>query len=80
MTLGSIAPGVTVTVAFTVNVVSLPPTGLLNNQSTVSFTSGVVSNVAFSNIVTTPVYLPILAAAKAPIQSMLPLGIRLLIL
>ncbi|MEK5415130.1 DUF7507 domain-containing protein [Paenibacillus sp. FSL L8-0708] len=65
VTLGSIAPGVTVTVAFTVNVVSLPPTGLLNNQSTVSFTSGVVSNVAFSNIVTTPVYLPILAAAKS---------------
>ncbi|MBY3622078.1 DUF11 domain-containing protein [Acinetobacter sp. CUI P1] len=65
VTLGSIAPGVTVTVAFTVNTVSLPPSGLLNNQSTVSFTSGVLSNVAFSNIVSTPIYLPILAAAKS---------------
>ncbi|HEY4430455.1 MAG TPA: hypothetical protein VGN87_05395, partial [Paenibacillus sp.] len=65
VTLGSIAPGVTVTVAFTVNTVSLPPSGLLKNQSTVSFTSGVLSNVAFSNIVSTPIYLPILAAAKS---------------
>ncbi|WP_449601318.1 DUF7507 domain-containing protein [Paenibacillus sp. Marseille-Q9583] len=65
VTLGSIAPGVTVTVAFTVNTVSLPPSGLLNNQSTVSFTSGVLNNVAFSNIVSTPIYLPILAAAKS---------------
>lgn len=53
------------TVAFTVNTVSLPPSGLLNNQSTVSFTSGVLSNVAFSNIVSTPIYLPILSAAKS---------------
>jgi uncharacterized repeat protein (TIGR01451 family) len=64
VTLGSIAPGVSVIVAFTVAVVSLPPSGVLNNQSTVSFTSGVLSNVAFSNIVSTPIYLPILAAAK----------------
>lgn len=65
ITLGSIAPGVNVTVAFNVSVLSLPPSGLLNNQSTISFTSGVLSNTAFSNIVTTPVYLPILTAAKS---------------
>lgn len=64
VTLGSIAPGVSVIVAFTVNAVSVPPSGLLNNQSTVSFTSGVLSNVAFSNIVSTPIFLPVLAAVK----------------
>ncbi|WP_156131006.1 DUF11 domain-containing protein [Paenibacillus sp. FSL H7-0357] len=65
VTIGSIAPGASVTVAFTVTVTSLPATGLLNNQSSVSFTSGALSNVAFSNIVTTPVYEPIVAAVKS---------------
>jgi uncharacterized repeat protein (TIGR01451 family) len=63
--IGSIAPGASVTVAFTVTVTSLPASGVLNNQSSVSFTSGAISNIAFSNIVTTPVYQPIVAAAKS---------------
>ncbi|WP_260510227.1 DUF7507 domain-containing protein [Paenibacillus typhae] len=65
VTIGSIAPGASVTVAFTVNVTSLPAGGVLNNQSSVSFTSGALANVAFSNIVTTPVYQPIVAAVKS---------------
>lgn len=65
VTIGSIAPGASVTVAFTVTVTSLPATGVLNNQSSVSFTSGALSNIAFSNIVTTPVYQPVLTAAKS---------------
>ncbi|KAI7255878.1 hypothetical protein KC345_g11060, partial [Hortaea werneckii] len=64
VTIGSIAPGASVTVAFSVTVTSLPVSGVLNNQSSVSFTSGALSSVAFSNIVTTPVYQPIIAAAK----------------
>ncbi|AIQ51776.1 DUF7507 domain-containing protein [Paenibacillus sp. FSL R7-0331] len=63
--IGSIAPGASVTVAFTVSVTTLPATGVLNNQSSVSFTSGALSYVAFSNIVTTPVYQPIVAAVKS---------------
>ncbi|QSF47685.1 DUF11 domain-containing protein [Paenibacillus tianjinensis] len=65
VTIGSIATGASVTVAFTVTVTSLPAIGLLNNQSSVSFTSGAVANVAFSNTVTTPVYQPIVAAVKS---------------
>ncbi|WNS46474.1 isopeptide-forming domain-containing fimbrial protein [Paenibacillus sp. MMS20-IR301] len=64
VTIGSIAPGATVTVAFRVTVTSLPASGVLNNQSSVSFTSGALSSVAFSNIVTTPVYQPIVTAVK----------------
>ncbi|WP_255374485.1 hypothetical protein [Cohnella sp. OV330] len=59
-----IAPGATATVAFNVTVTSLPPSQTLSNQSTVTFTSGVFSGVTFSNTVTTPVYIPILSAAK----------------
>ena len=65
MTIGSIAPGASVTVAFNVTVTSLPASGVLNNQSSVSFTSGSLSSVAFSNIVTTPVFQPVIAAAKS---------------
>lgn len=65
VTIGSIAPGASVTVAFNVTVTALPPSGLLNNQSSASFTSGALSSAAFSNIVTTPVFQPIIAAAKS---------------
>ncbi|QUL56682.1 DUF11 domain-containing protein [Paenibacillus tritici] len=65
VTIGSIAPGASVTVAFNVTVTSLPGSEVLNNQSSVSFTSGALSSVAFSNIVTTPVFQPIIAAAKS---------------
>lgn len=65
VTIGSIAPGASVTVVFSVTVTSLPVSGVLNNQSSVSFTSGALSSVAFSNIVTTPVFQPIIAAAKS---------------
>lgn len=65
VTIGSIAPGASVTVAFNVTVTSLPSSGVLNNQSSASFTSGALASVAFSNIVTTPVFQPVLAAAKS---------------
>ncbi|WP_238653269.1 DUF7507 domain-containing protein [Paenibacillus piscarius] len=63
--IGSIAPGASVTVAFNVTVTSLPASGVLINQSSASFTSGALASVAFSNIVTTPVFQPVLAAAKS---------------
>ncbi|WP_420819544.1 DUF7507 domain-containing protein [Paenibacillus pinistramenti] len=64
ITMGSIAPGASATVAFTAAVNTLPPSGLLNNQSSASFTSGALAGAAFSNTVTTPVYLPTLNANK----------------
>lgn len=74
ITLGSIAPGVTVTVVFSVQVTSLPASAVLNNQSTVSFTSGAFSATTFSNTITTPVYQPILAAVKTGDQAVATVG------
>ncbi|MFK0521407.1 hypothetical protein ACINKY_04275 [Paenibacillus illinoisensis] len=74
ITIGSIAPGATVTVVFSVQVTSLPASTVLNNQSTVSFTSGVFSATTFSNTVTTPVYQPILAAVKTGDQAIATVG------
>ncbi|GLX67866.1 DUF7507 domain-containing protein [Paenibacillus glycanilyticus] len=60
----AIAPGATTTIIFNVLVTSLPSPAVLNNQSSVTFTSGTFSGVTFSNTVTTPVYQPILSAVK----------------
>ncbi|MET3942563.1 putative repeat protein (TIGR01451 family) [Paenibacillus sp. PvP094] len=74
ITIGSIAPGATVTVVFSVRVTSLPASAVLNNQSTVSFTSGVFSATTFSNTVTTPVFQPILTAVKTGDQTIATVG------
>lgn len=74
ITIGSIAPGATVTVVFSVQVTSLPASAVLNNQSTVSFTSGVFSATTFSNTLTTPVYQPILTAVKTGDQTIATVG------
>lgn len=74
ITIGSIAPGATVTVVFSVRVTSLPASAVLNNQSTVSFTSGAFSATTFSNTVTTPVYQPILTAVKTGDQAIATVG------
>lgn len=62
--IGTIAPGASITITFSVSVTSLPPTAELDNQSSVSFTSGTFSGVTFSNTITTPVYQPIFTAQK----------------
>ncbi|WP_328803913.1 beta strand repeat-containing protein [Paenibacillus glycinis] len=61
---GTIAPSASVTVSFNVTVNSLPGSGLISNQSKVSFTSGVFSGTSTSNTVTTPVYNPIIGVLK----------------
>ncbi|MCM3628545.1 hypothetical protein M3194_14360 [Paenibacillus glycanilyticus] len=60
----AITPGASITIVFNVLVTSLPTPAELNNQSSVTFTSGAFSGVTFSNTVTTPVYQPILSAVK----------------
>ncbi|SEM90106.1 conserved repeat domain-containing protein [Paenibacillus sp. OV219] len=64
ITLGSITPSNSVTVTFVVTVNTLPVSGLISNQALVSFTSGAFSGTGSSNIVTTPVYNPIIAVLK----------------
>ncbi|MEW9701735.1 hypothetical protein [Paenibacillus sp. SI8] len=65
ITIGSIGPGATVLVAFSIQVSALPSSGTLSNQSFVSFTSGTFSGASFSNTIVTPVYQPILSAQKS---------------
>ncbi|EFM12133.1 conserved repeat domain protein [Paenibacillus curdlanolyticus YK9] len=60
----AIAPGATVTIVFQVTVTALPNPARLDNQSSVTFTSGAFSGVTFSNTTSTPVYQPILSALK----------------
>lgn len=65
ISLGPIAPGAVITVAFNVLVESLPPSGSLINQSSATFTSGAFSGTAFSNTNVTPVNQPIVTALKS---------------
>lgn len=62
--LGTIAPGATTTLTFSVLVTSLPSPATINNESTVTFNSGAFSGLAFSNITSTPVNQPIISAVK----------------
>ncbi|WP_443147076.1 DUF7507 domain-containing protein [Paenibacillus sp. HWE-109] len=72
--LGSIAAGATVTITFNVRVTALPNPAQLNNQGTVSFTSGAFSAVTFSNTLTTPVYQPIIGTVKSSSSSNATIG------
>ncbi|ULL19837.1 DUF11 domain-containing protein [Paenibacillus sp. H1-7] len=74
ISIGSIDSGDTVTVAFNVTVISLPSPAQLNNQSSVSFTSGAFSAVTFSNTVTTPVYQAFFNAVKSANTSVATVG------
>lgn len=65
ISLGTIAPGDTVNVAFSINIISLPSPAQLNNQASVSFTSGAFAATTLSNTVVTPVYQPIIALTKS---------------
>lgn len=64
VTIGTISSGTTVTVTFEVTVTSLPSPSILNNQSSVSFSSGTFSAVSLSNIVSIPAYQPIFTVVK----------------
>ncbi|MCZ8518554.1 DUF7507 domain-containing protein [Paenibacillus caseinilyticus] len=63
--IGSIAPGDSVTVAFRLQVVSLPSPPVITNRSFVSFTSGAFSGTSISNTVVTPVFQPLLTLTKS---------------
>lgn len=72
--LGSITPSSTVTVTFQVSVNVLPASGLISNQANVSFTSGTFTGTGSSNIVTTPVYNPIIGILKTPSETNATVG------
>ncbi|OBZ13120.1 DUF11 domain-containing protein [Bacillus sp. FJAT-26390] len=63
--LGTIAPGITILVDFSILVTSLPSPASLSNAGTVSFTSGAFSGNTFSNTVVTPVYQPQISLGKS---------------
>ncbi|MED5016381.1 isopeptide-forming domain-containing fimbrial protein [Paenibacillus chibensis] len=65
ISLGSIAPGASVNIAFSILVTTVPSPAQLNNSATVSFTSGAFSGLANSNMVTVPVYQPVIAITKS---------------
>lgn len=74
ISLGPIAPGATVTVVFRITVNTVPASGQLNNQATVTFTSGAFSGLTNSNTVMTPVYNPVPAVAKSASTSNASVG------
>ncbi|WP_138753148.1 DUF11 domain-containing protein [Paenibacillus sinopodophylli] len=65
ISLGSIVASATTTVTFQLSVISIPASGKVGNQANVTFTSGVFSGTTISNIVSTPVYQPIISFAKS---------------
>lgn len=69
ISVGTIAPGASVTVTFQVSVTSVPGNGQLANQSSASYSSGTFNAITQSNTILTPVYQPIIAIVKAPVQA-----------
>ncbi|TVX92936.1 DUF11 domain-containing protein [Paenibacillus agilis] len=74
ISLGTIVPGQTVNVSFTVNVVSLPVSGELTDQATVSFSSGTFTGSTWSNSLSIPVFQPIITANKQANQTVATVG------
>ncbi|MHA6529455.1 DUF7507 domain-containing protein [Paenibacillus sp. BAC0078] len=62
--IGNMGPGASVAVTFEVRI-TMPIPSQINNQSTVSFTSGVFSGSSSSNITTTPVTQPQISLVKS---------------
>ncbi|WP_430041990.1 DUF7507 domain-containing protein [Paenibacillus dokdonensis] len=64
ITLGTLASGAAATITFEVRI-TMPIPSQINNQSTVSFTSGTFSGSASSNVTSTPVIQPQISLLKA---------------
>ncbi|PWW04829.1 putative repeat protein (TIGR01451 family) [Paenibacillus cellulosilyticus] len=73
ISLGTLAPGASVTVTFEVTITMAIPTQIVN-QSTASFTSGSFSATSASNTTTTPVTQPQIAVVKSASTSNATLG------
>jgi uncharacterized repeat protein (TIGR01451 family) len=72
--LGTIAPGATRIVGFSLRVLTLPSPAEVANQATVAFTSGTFSGVSYSNVATTPAYQAVVAVVKSANRSVVTLG------
>lgn len=72
--LGTIAAGASATVVFQLLVNALPTPAQVNNQATVSYSSGTFSGVSLSNVVSVPVDLPIIAATKSANRTQVTVG------
>ncbi|UJF35799.1 DUF7507 domain-containing protein [Paenibacillus hexagrammi] len=74
VTIGTIAPGGSVTVTFRVTVTSVLDPATITNRSSVSFTSGSFSGVAFSNDNAIPLYEPIINLVKSTSEARATVG------
>ncbi|MBD2868763.1 DUF11 domain-containing protein [Paenibacillus sp. IB182493] len=72
--IGTIAAGGSASVAFSVTVESLPPSGQLTNQSSAAFSSGAFSGVSYSNPLNLPVYQAQPAVAKSASAAVATVG------
>lgn len=64
ISIGTLGPGASALVAYSVTVTSVPPTATLINKAAVTFTSGVFSGSTFSNTVIIPVFQPNISVVK----------------
>ncbi|MBD8497571.1 DUF11 domain-containing protein [Paenibacillus arenosi] len=74
ITLGTIVPNQTVTISFSANVTALPPSQVLVDQATVSYTSGTFTGSSWSNSISIAVFQPILTATKQASQTVATVG------
>ncbi|MFX3646823.1 MAG: beta strand repeat-containing protein [Paenibacillus sp.] len=65
VSLGTIGPGVSVTVTFSTNVIFLPDPSELADQAQVTFISGPFEAASFSDPLTIPVYQPVIITTKS---------------
>ncbi|WP_342570795.1 hypothetical protein MKY85_22535 [Paenibacillus sp. FSL R5-0749] len=65
VSIGTIGPGVSVTVTFSTNVIFLPDPPELADQAQVTFTSGPFEQASFSDPLIIPVYQPIITTTKS---------------
>ncbi|WP_419892328.1 DUF7507 domain-containing protein [Paenibacillus xylanexedens] len=72
--IGTILPGASATVTFSVSVTFLPDPPQLTDQAQVSFDSGTFSGVSFSNMVVIPVFQAIIAVTKSAVPTFAVVG------
>ncbi|PWW36828.1 MULTISPECIES: DUF7507 domain-containing protein [Paenibacillus] len=74
VSIGTLLPGASATVTFSVQVNTLPSPPQLTDQAQVSFDSGTFSGVSFSNTVVIPVFQAIIAVVKSAVPTFSVVG------
>ncbi|WDH84704.1 DUF7507 domain-containing protein [Paenibacillus urinalis] len=75
ISIGTLAPGASATVTFAVSINALPPAPYtIENQSSISFTTGTFTGASYSNTVSTAIYQPIFNLVKTASSSNATVG------